>query len=239
MLALQCIKYFIPFRWLNCAWNVAGAGFSRAGLIRQHLLHWEKSVSFLISCQAADALCLMVLRICHRFLSSSCHLLMHPPPPLYLPFSRPLSPSLLFTHTHSSAVITEQALYKRAGSSPSVQPPTPPTLGAAPEPGPCTWFLRKLSFLVSSPCLHFFHFLSERNSVSSRLIYLTLIRLRRWQILNTLQREQTTLWPHIDKTLHYRDGMRWNPYGQINKHREVSRRHPQLMLFSFTRLHLL
>lgn len=110
VLALQCIKYFIPFRWLNCAWNVAGAGFSRAGLIRQHLLHWEKSVSFLISCQAAATLCLMALWICHRFLSSHCHLLPpHPSSsssplpsfPSHLPLFPP-SPdlSLAQTHTH-------------------------------------------------------------------------------------------------------------------------------------------
>lgn len=139
MLALQCIKYFIPFRWLNCAWNVAGAGFSRAGLIRQHLLHWEKSVSFLISCQATATLCLMVPRICHRFLSSYCHLLVPPPPTpphtrkhthshthTLVPLSLPLSPLLFLTHTHSSAVIREQGPYKGAswepGSSPSVQP---------------------------------------------------------------------------------------------------------------------
>lgn len=40
VLSLQCIKSPVPFRWLNCAWNVVGAGCSEAALIRQHLLHW-------------------------------------------------------------------------------------------------------------------------------------------------------------------------------------------------------
>lgn len=31
--------------------------------------------------------------------------------------------------------------------------------------------------------------------------------------------EQSTLWPAIDKTQRLRDGMSWNLYGQINKHR--------------------
>lgn len=87
-------------------------------------------MSFLISCQAAATLCLMVPRICHRFLSSYCHLLVCPPPlspsPTLVPLSLPLSPLLSLTHTHSSAVIREQGPYKGAswepGSSPSVQP---------------------------------------------------------------------------------------------------------------------
>lgn len=201
MLALQCIKYFIPFRWLNCAWNVAGAGFSRAGLIRQHLLHWEKSVSFLISCQAAATLCLMVPRICHRFLSSYCHLLVCPPPPL-ISFPLPLSPlplRLSHTHTQSSAVIREQGLYKGAswepGSSPSVQPHhhgahSSSNAGGRSRAGaPACWSSERTNFLPLPPlppCLYLCFSLcslslrTERKSIATGLIHLALIRLGRW-----------------------------------------------------------
>lgn len=117
-----------------------------------------------------------------------------PTSPTVSPFSRPFSPSL-FSHTHSSAVITEQALYKRPGSSPSVQPHHRRAHKLLQRWGPLpSWApahgsskAHKLSFPVLSPCVHF-SFIIKRNSVSSRLIHLALIRLRCWQILNPLQR---------------------------------------------------
>lgn len=145
----------------------------RAGLIRQHLLHWEKSVSFLISCQAVAVLCLMVLRICHRFLSSYCHLLVPPPTLLWLLFPPSPSPTNSPSDTHTSAVIREHGPYKgptwELDLSPSVQPHhqwahNSQTLGAAPQLGPPytnhfstqTLFLYFLPAFISHPCLLYF-----------------------------------------------------------------------------------
>lgn len=82
------------------------------------------------------------------------------PPPSLLPYSSSPPPLPLFSLT--SSVIREQGPYKGAswepGSSPSVQPHhqrAPPTLGAAPEPGPrmLIMWTHKLS---SSRCLSLF-----------------------------------------------------------------------------------